>query len=396
LNELNERIAGEIRAKGSITFARFMELALYCPNCGYYEREEDTIGRRGDYYTNVSVGSVFGELLAFQFAEWLQADGCESVGNTAGEARRAFRVVEAGAHGGDLARDILSWLREHRAGLFERLEYWVVEPSPRRRGWQQRKLHGFEHTVRWVHEIEDLSGTVASRSRNQHMPALRAVLFANEFLDALPVRRLGWDAKRRAWFEWCVTLKAGRFVWTRVESAMLGEGGVLGGVHASSSCRPPLVGQGLLGVLPDGFTIELCPAAERWWHMAAMALGSGKLLTIDYGLTTGELFVPERAGGTLRAYSRHRLTSDLLAWPGDQDITAHVDFEAIQAVGEAAGLATEALLTQAQFLTNLATRYWSKEATSGIQVGKRTRQLQTLVHPDHLGQSFRVLVQSRT
>src|ERR1035441_6127471 len=72
MNEVGQRIAGEIRDRGAITFARFMELALYCPNCGYYEKEEDIIGVRGDYYTSVSVGSLFGELLAFQVAEWLQ------------------------------------------------------------------------------------------------------------------------------------------------------------------------------------------------------------------------------------------------------------------------------------------------------------------------------------
>ena len=71
MNEVGERIAGEIRVRGAVTFARFMELALYCPNCGYYEKEEDIIGRRGDYYTSVSVGSLFGELLACQFGEWL-------------------------------------------------------------------------------------------------------------------------------------------------------------------------------------------------------------------------------------------------------------------------------------------------------------------------------------
>ena len=117
-----------------------MELALYCPNCGYYEREEDIIGRRGDYYTSVSVGSLFGELLAFQFAEWLEERARERApGVRAGEGTEAMRIVEAGAHGGDLARDILGWMREHRPGLFERLEYWIMEPSEARQAWQAAK-----------------------------------------------------------------------------------------------------------------------------------------------------------------------------------------------------------------------------------------------------------------
>src|SRR5205085_2631449 len=102
-----------------------MELALYCPVYGYYEKEADTIGRRGDYYTSVSVGSLFGELLAFQFAEWL-----EQCGVTKG-AERQTQIVEAGAHDGKLAADILHWLREYRSELFNRLEYWILEPSAR-------------------------------------------------------------------------------------------------------------------------------------------------------------------------------------------------------------------------------------------------------------------------
>ena len=100
MSEVGQRIAGEIRAKSAITFARFMELALYCPNSGYYEREEDIIGGRGDYYTSVSVGSLFGELLAFQFAEWLQeswganaASRARSANGKAGEKSQVLRIV---------------------------------------------------------------------------------------------------------------------------------------------------------------------------------------------------------------------------------------------------------------------------------------------------------------
>src|SRR5436190_20849390 len=96
LNALNDIIVSEIKLRGSIPFARFMELALYCPDYGYYERERDTPGRRGDYFTSVSVGSLFGELLGFKLADWLAAIG-------------GRQIVEAGAHDGRLARDILAW-----------------------------------------------------------------------------------------------------------------------------------------------------------------------------------------------------------------------------------------------------------------------------------------------
>src|SRR5215471_2435967 len=127
----NAVIREEIRKCGVIPFARFMELALYCPETGYYKKNRDNVGRRGDFITSVSAGSLFGELLAFQFAEWL------------GEMRSAecgMRIVEAGAHDGKLAADILRWLEKFRPELFSRIEYWILEPSPVRRQWQQRTL----------------------------------------------------------------------------------------------------------------------------------------------------------------------------------------------------------------------------------------------------------------
>jgi SAM-dependent MidA family methyltransferase len=396
LSELGERIAGEIRDKGAITFARFMELALYCPNCGYYERQEDIIGCQGDYYTSASVGSLFGELLAFQFAEWLQETEGPRPKGRGGEEREAMRIVEAGAHGGDLARDILRWLREHRPSLFHQIEYWIVEPSAARQKWQQRKLAELGNKVRWVGELASLTKRTFPGARVPPPVGLRGIVFSNELLDAMPVHLLRWDAKARAWFEWGVTCQAGLFVWTRIN-----EEGAWGGDQQSSASlsishlQMPIQSE-LLEVLPDGFTTELSPAADQWWREAAMALECGKLITIDYGLTAEEFLMPERKEGTLRGYHRHRLARDVLANPGQQDITAQVNFTAIRAVGESAGLRTDAFLTQAQFLTSIAARTWKDEGSFGKWTSERTRQFQTLTHPEHLGRSFRVLVQERS
>jgi SAM-dependent MidA family methyltransferase len=358
-----------------------MELALYCPKYGYYEREKDIIGRRGDYYTSVSVGSVFGELLAFQFAEWLEQD--------------EMRIAEAGAHGGDLARDILDWMRKHRPALFTRLEYWIVEPSEARRQWQHRNLADYGAQVRWVRDVGELKGSDSPQMGDSTRAGFRGVIFSNEFLDAMPVHRLGWDARAGAWFEWGVTLQAGRFAWIRMSPSAPGhvrhESGAPGPL---TQFHIPVAGE-LLAALPDGFTIELCPAAEQWWRAAAMALGHGRLLAIDYGLTAEELFLPQRREGTLRCYRRHQLCGDALADPGEQDITAHVNFSAIRAAGESAGLKTEAFQTQAQLLTGIAARTWEDERAFGAWTAERKRQLQTLIHPEHLGRPFRALVQSR-
>ena len=142
------------------------------------------------------------------------------------------------------------------------------------------------------------------------------------------------------------------------------------------------------------FPARHATAAENWWRQAAGSLARGRLLAIDYGLTADELFSPARTQGTLRAYFRHHVSDDLLANPGEQDLTAHVNFSAIQQVGEAAGLTTESFQTQPQFLTRILEKA-VRDKSFGEWSARRTRQFQTLTHPEHLGRAFRVLLQSR-
>jgi SAM-dependent MidA family methyltransferase len=360
---LAELLRQEIAAVGVIPFTRFMQLALYHPAFGYYEQADPRIGRRGDYFTSVSVGDLFGRLLAFRFADWLAAVPFTPV-----------YLVEAGAHDGRLAADILGWLGVHRRQLVERLEYWLLEPSPRRRRAQEAATRPFAAKVRWA---ADWTAFPPS--------GVHGIIFANELLDAFPVRRVGWDAGTRSWFEWGVGLAEGRLVWARMPKAA-------GRAHlAGLEALPPA----LLAVLPDGFTTDICPAAEAWWREAGRALRSGKLMTLDYGLNAEDFFSPDRPAGTLRAYHRHRAGGDLLAAPGEQDLTAHVDFTALRRAGEATGLQTEAYVSQGRFLTQVAARAWTPGSDFGAWTPQRQRQFQTLTHPDHLGERFRVLVQSR-
>lgn len=360
----SDLIREEILRNGIISFARFMEIALYCPETGYYETEKDIVGRGGDFITSVSVGPLFGELLAFQFAEWL--GGMSSQGES-------LNLVEAGAHDGKLAADILGWLRSHRPSLFAGLEYCILEPSARRRHWQQETLKQFSN-VRW------LTGPLPDGNAK-----LRGILFGNELLDAFPVHRLGWDARAKTWFEWGVKLESEKLAWCRGADLRFTTGLPSGLQHF-----PPAI----LDVLPDGYIIEMSPAAETWWRQAAGMMACGKLLAIDYGFSGQELLSPGRLRGTLRAYHRHRVTDDLLAFPGEQDLTAHVNFDAIEAAGWAAGLKTELFCTQPRFLTGIL-QAAMKEKAFAQWTPSRTRQFQTLTHPEHLGRAFRVLVQNR-
>ena len=355
-----------------------MELALYCPNYGYYETKID-IGRRGDFYTSASTGELFGQLLAFQFAEWLTTEvRGQPPSHRAGDASRVS-IVEAGAHDGKLAADILNWLQVCRPRLFSELEYVILEPSLRRRGWQKETLRDFTN-VRWFADFPDARAQIPNSRLN-------GIIFSNELLDAFPIHRFGWDAKNKSWFEWGVAAKDDKFVWSKIQ-------------NSGSRIR----NSELEAVLPDNYTIETSPAADNWWHEAAKSLGRGKLLTIDYGFTADELISPARTNGTLRAYLKHHATEDPLANPGEQDLTAHVNFLAIQKAGEDAGLITESFLTQSQFLTRILKQAAKEKALGGLAASKlgeagwsegQTRQFQTLTHPEHLGRAFRVLVQDR-
>ncbi len=368
MRPLIELIRREIVGSGVLSFARFMELALYCPNYGYYEINRDNPGRRGDFYTSVSVGELFGQLLAFQLAEWLEP-GAEG-------QRSEVGIIEAGAHDGTLAKDILTWLQLARPKLFEQIEYGIIEPSVRRQEWQKEKLEKFAPQVRWFTDF-------TSWSRVMRHPSRHRVIFSNELLDAMPVHRLGWDAAAQKWFEWGVALEGEKFVWAKSRKSELDLTSI--SRHLPSE---------LLAVLPDGYTVEISPAAENWWREAAGVLERGRLLTLDYGLGADELFSPSRLRGTLRAYFRQHVADDLLANAGEQDLTAHVNFAAIQAAGESAGLATESFSTQAQFLTRILDAA-AKDKSFGGWNTLRARQFQTLTHPEHLGRAFRVLIQSR-
>lgn len=353
-------IRAEIDRRGVIPFARFMELALYAPGAGYYETPGREIGRRGDFYTSVSVGPAFGALLAWQIRRWC------------GDWEH-FQIVEAGAHDGQLAKDILTALEECSDASDLRFDYRIIEPSAVRQLRQRERLARFGRKVTWFAEWTGVSSG-----------GIRGVIVANELLDAFPVHRLGWDARVQAWFEWGVTAPANQFEWARMP------------VSESASAEQPHLPTQLRSVLPDGFVVEVCPLAAGWWRSAACALHQGWLVTFDYGLAeAGPGLRPERAGGTLRAYSDHHLASDLLARPGEQDLTAHLDFARIRRAGEEVGLVTETLMPQGRWLAGVAVEFMREGGRAMQWLDLNAAAFKTLINPAQLGHVLRVLVQRR-
>ena len=356
-NSLTKEIRSEIDASGSISFARFMELALYHPEYGYYQMDASRIGREGDFITSVSVGEAFGHLLASRFSEWL------------GKIDGPVRLVEAGAHDGTLAHDILSWLVKYNQPLFLRLKYSIIEPSKKRREWQISCLKNFASHVEWFDSMNDMPKTIG-------------VIFSNELLDAFPVHRICWSQSKCSWFEWGVSWHGEEFYWVPMER----------GKGAWSSLLPSWP-DSLIKVLPDEYYTELSPAAIEWWQSAASNLDEGKLIAFDYGHSIDEWPSPSQLQGTVRSYRKHKHVNNILANPGGQDLTAHANFQLVKKAGEAVGLKTEQFTSQERFLN----RSFADLLQISPQIGKAIdlSQLKTLTHPAQMGQTFKVLLQSK-
>lgn len=349
-----------------------MRLALYGRQHGYYHRADKQIGRAGDFITSVSVGSLFGELLGWEFLRRVE--------NLA--ATGPWRIVESGAHDGRFAADLLGWLTT-RPGEVPPVEYVIVEPSPARAAVQRATLGKRAAMVRWCAGWEEIP-----------RQTVRGIVFANELLDAFPVRRFVWRSGPGRWIEQGVGLEDDHFVWTE----MTQEPGNEGGREPAESllARQYDLPDELVRVLPDGFVLEASAEAEAWWREAADRLAAGWLITFDYGSEAAELVSPSRPSGTLRAYRGQQVSDEVLADPGTQDLTAHVNFSAVTRAGEAMGLRTETLVRQGPFLLEIVARIETNGAGFPPWTPSRRRQLQTLVHPDHFGRAFRVLIQHRS
>jgi SAM-dependent MidA family methyltransferase len=362
VTELENIIRGEIDTAGAISFARFMELALYHPSHGYYERNLKQTGREGDFYTSVSIGSLYGELLGMEFARRIRELGSGTV-----------KLIEAGAHDGQLASDILNFLAEYQKDVYRRIEYVILEPSAMRERKQRVGLSKFNGKVSWADSWERIG-------------EFRGICFSNELLDAMPVHVFRWDTAAKTWQEWGITSANGTFHWKRLfqEKANPNAQRLL--------ARLPTE---LLAVLPNHFTVEISPEAVSWWLRAAHFLLEGSLFTVDYGLLQDDFFQPHRSRGTLRAYSKHRPAGNLLEAVGEQDITAHVNFSLLIAGGESAGLKTESFARQDVFVKSVLEQIERSPHDFPLWTAMRYRQLTSLLHPEHLGRAFKVLIQSR-
>lgn len=351
------RIRDEIAQRGPMTFARFMELALYAPGAGYYMRHADRIGARGDYYTSSHLHALFGEVIAKQIEEMALLAGGEP-----------FVVIEQGAGRGALAYDVVSVLSA--SSRMPPWQYLIVEKSPAMIERQHRLLEPFAAAgrVQWADALPD-------------RPVAGCVL-SNELVDAFPVHRV--VRRRGALQEIFVDVAGDSFV-----------------ERLGAPSIPALEAYfSRLGItLVEGQQAEVNLAAIDWMRSVGRALARGFALIIDYGYPAEDLYAPERKRGTLLAYHQHRTNEAFYERIGRQDLTAHVDFSTLAWAGREAGLEVEGFTDQTSFLLGLGAHEAAERLlAAAADDAERERTLagiRGLLDPQGMGRIFKVLIQRK-
>ena len=360
--ELVAAISSEIAKNGPIPFVRFMELALYHPQYGYYMRQPDgvdheRIGWAGDFYTSSDVHPILGRAIAAQVRQLDELLGHPS----------PLTIVEMGAGKGLLARDCLAAIQAKQDDLASRVRYVMIERSPAMQALQRQNLAPWLHEPGLVTWIEGLDALAPQ--------SVTGLFFSNELVDAFPVHRIQKVADQAQ--ELFVDYRDGRF----------------------EECLKPLSTPALDLYLqrlnlpwPDGYRTEVNLQALEWMEQVAQRIDRGFVVTIDYGHTAQDLYGPERKDGTFLCYYQ-QLTGDVpYVRIGQQDMTAHVDFTSLATVGAAAGLSVTGFTNQMSFLMGLGV-----EDMIG-QLDPESPEFGAAIHllkPDGMGRTFKILVQHR-
>lgn len=366
-------IIKEIQASGPISFARFMELALYHPTCGYYMRfadkedaeqsanglGEDRIGWSGDYYTSCDVSPILANSVAKQIAQMDALLGQPD----------PFTVVEMGAGKGVFARDVLAACRTLSDSLATRLRYVLIERSPLMQASQQRLLAPWigEGRVAWLGSVTELP--------TEH---IEGVLLSNELVDAFPVHRIRMvdGEAREVWVDYV----DGQFYERLRPCSTQGLSDYLQRLAAHDV------------ILAEGACADINLLAAPWMKDVARVLRRGFVVTIDYGHLAHDLYGSERKKGTLLCYYHQMASEDPYQLVGLQDMTAHVDFSTLAAVGEGEGLHVTGFTNQMSFLTSLGI----ERVLDSLEPGSAEFQsVLQLLRPNGMGSTFKVLIQHK-
>jgi len=348
---LSEIIADKIKREGPVSFHDFMEMSLYYPELGYYTSINDKIGKNGDYYTSSGLTSLFGAMIGKQLEEMWHMAGKEP-----------FTIVEYGAGTGLLCHDILEYLKNNRK-LYNELNYCIIEKSPVMRKKQMASLH---EKVSWHNSIQDLS------------PVTGCVL-SNEVVDNFSVHQV---VMKDELMEVFVDYNNGFIELLQPAKMELKD----------YFCE--------LGIsLSREFRTEINLEAIEWIREIAACLQKGYVITIDYGYPSAELYRACRGDGTLLCYNKHTINNDPYSEPGKQDITAHVNFSALDHWGSKYGLDPCGFTNQAAFLLSLglesSLRMMNEQLSGDLMAICRKQAFLKYTLLIDMGSKYKVLIQQK-
>ena len=354
---LRDLIIEEINKKGKITFAEFMQMALYHPEYGYYNSDKERVGRFGDYYTSPAVHTIFGELIAKQLEEMWRIMGKET-----------FTIVEMGANKGWLCCDIVQSIKKEYPLFYDKFHYIIVESNPYAREKQRLLLES----------INIMDGKVSWHTYSENgfsFDRIQGCFLSNEFVDALPVHRL--KVKNKVLKEIYVSYNDTSFFEIDDEVS-------------------PDVSKRYIETfqihLSEGWECEVNLGAAEWLRRVSEKLRKGFVLTIDYGDTTDGLYRENGSDGTLRCYYKHTVNRDYYERPGEQDITAHVDFTNLMNAGKSVGLEVTGFTKQSHYLIALGILERLNNKNNDIET---ILKVKNLFHPEGMGDVFKVLIQHK-
>ena len=366
MSELRRKIEAEISERGPIPFSRYMDLCLYDREFGYYSRNATQFGKAGDFYTSSDVHAVFGRLLARQFDEMWRVLG----------SPERFVIRELGPGRGLFAQDVLDWSEKKFPDFSRTLRYELLEQSD---GLRARLEETLRRHIASGKAVIKTSGFEVQRSRGPFgatevapFQSVPTIVFANEFFDAIPVEIVSSRGSLR------IDSRDGGFIetWTSPSAEELE-------FLDRYSIHPE-----------DGERVEVALHAQREM-LSACGIECGFVVVIDYGYAREEQLAG-RHRGTVKAIRQHSVSANPYEAPGEQDITADVNFTALAAVAEQRGLQAQKLITQSQFLMGIGEANQFADAFEECRLpqerAKVALQLKHLVTPAGMGESFHVLV----
>jgi SAM-dependent MidA family methyltransferase len=360
------RIIAE-RTERAIPFFEYMQLCLYHETYGYYRANRVKIGKDGDFYTSSALGGLLAETVVHYLLH--QASQAQVIA-----LDRPLLLVEWGGGTGQFASQFLDELKSCNEAVYEQTKYVMIEESEYHRTLQQDALKAHEGHVVWQTGAAWLAESATDNT----------FVFSNELLDAFAVHRVVIREKRL------------HEIWVTEENGLLAETYI----PLPADCELAAYAARYYPDLLEGQIAEINLQAVDWLRRVLQRIASGLVFTVDYGDVAAELASPHRMNGTLLCYYRHMAADNPYERPGEQDMTAHVNFSAMLDAGEAARVSEQTLQTQLQFLTDNGLLQKLQE-TLHIRdpfhpAVKRNRMIRQLLLSDGMSELFKVLIQIKT